>query len=99
MKSICVLLAIMVAVQVTQPKASAQTPADRSKVVERHGLGCPNFIAVIEYVPEGDTIVITNVNLNQAQEEYARLKVKINRTEQDYRRYVALLIAIGTYRT
>ena len=99
MKSICVLLTIMAVVQVTQPKTSAQTPTDRSIVVEQHVLGCPDRIAVIEYVPERDKIVITNVNLNQAREEYARLTVKTDRTEQDYRRFVALLIAIGTYRT
>jgi len=99
MKSICVLLTLMAVVQVTQLTTSAQTPTGRSNVVEQPSLGCPERLAVVWYMPDRDEIVITIENLNLAQAEYERLRVKANCNEREYRRFVALVIAIGTYPT
>lgn len=99
MKSICVVLTILAVVHVTQAQTNAQTPTNRSKVIERRVLGCPDGLAVIEYGPEHDEVVVTTMHLNRVLAEYQRLKVKPNLNDQEYRRFVALVIAIGTYPT
>jgi hypothetical protein len=96
MRSICVLLTIIAVVQITQPSTSAQTATNKSKVSEQGIEWSPDRIALIEYVPERDEIVVTYVHLTEAQDEYRRLTAKRKRNDRENRRYCALMFAIGS---